>query len=186
MIQDEQSRIEALMADTLDVFEVKLGQQRYMVDDKASSVDALFLPFIQLMIKPQLKSTAMVDTLKAKYSSLVSYAERLENELDLLNIQKATPPPQTAASLAFFIGNEFVIQPAQSTWARLSGQQQSSKPVKKAPTARQPKSEEQLDFERKRVWAIAGGVVAMMAYIIFNGIVQVEIIEEEKEEKVEE
>ena len=170
------------MTDTLEIFEIKLGQQRYMVNDKASSVDALFLPFIQLLIKPQLKSSGAVDILKTKFPSLVNYAERLEQELDLVSIQKATVPPQTVASLASYIGNEFVVQPAQSTWARLTGQQQTTKPTKKSSTARQPKSEEQIDFERKRVWAIAGGVVAMVAYIIINGIVQVEIVEE-KEEK---
>jgi hypothetical protein len=37
------------------------------------------------------------------------------------------------------------------------------------------KSEAQLDFERKRIWSIAGAVTVLVGYIIMNGIVSIEI-----------
>lgn len=48
------------------------------------------------------------------------------------------------------------------------------------------KSQSQLDFERKRIWSIAGGVTFFLAYVIHNGIVSIEFGEEEGEEDFDE
>lgn len=47
------------------------------------------------------------------------------------------------------------------------------------------KSDAQLEFERKRIWSIAGGVTFLLAYVIYNGIVSVEFGDEEDDDDVE-
>jgi hypothetical protein len=43
------------------------------------------------------------------------------------------------------------------------------------------KSEAQLEFERKRIWSIAGAVTLFLGYIIMNGIVSIEIGDDNEE-----
>lgn len=54
----------------------------------------------------------------------------------------------------------------------------NEKPVKK--------SEAELDFQKKRIWSIAGGLTFFLAYVIYNGIVSVEFGDEFDDEDLEE
>lgn len=51
-----------------------------------------------------------------------------------------------------------------------------------ADDSKKKRSEAQLDFERKRIWSIAGGVTFLLAYIIYNGIVSVEVVDDNEYE----
>lgn len=44
------------------------------------------------------------------------------------------------------------------------------------------KSKAQVDFERKRIWSIAGGVTFFLAYVIYNGILSIEINDGDEQE----
>lgn len=44
-------------------------------------------------------------------------------------------------------------------------------------------SEAQRDFAMKRIWAVAGAITVVVAYVIMNGIVRIEIAGEEDEEE---
>jgi hypothetical protein len=49
-----------------------------------------------------------------------------------------------------------------------------------------PKSPEELAFKKKRFWVILGGIAFFIGYIVVNGIISIELVDEEEVEEEEE
>ncbi|KAK9722017.1 hypothetical protein K7432_002989 [Basidiobolus ranarum] len=155
------------------VLSKKLGQQKYFLGDSPTTLDSIVFGQLALHYYPELPNPRLASMLKEEFPNLGEFCERIHNLAFTEPIKKATsndtPSPFSGlfGSPISWLKNNFLI--------KLTG----TKEV-------EPKTPEQVEFERTRFLSIFGAAWFMVAFIVYNGIISIEFVNEEEEEYEEE
>ncbi|KAI9018528.1 outer mitochondrial membrane transport complex protein-domain-containing protein [Phycomyces nitens] len=155
-----------LARDVYGTLDKKLGDQKYMFGEEPSTLDCIVFGYLALHLYPNLAHRRLQHILKEEYPRLAQYCDRFKDEYFVENQTLSSPAPDIPS-----VWSTLVTNPRNFFSVVKDELKTESEPEKKK------KSEEEIDFERKRVWSIAGGVTFLFAYVIFNGIVSVELEE---------
>lgn len=142
---------------------------------RPTSLDAKAFGYLALQLYPEIPNPRFQMILTSQFPRLVAYCDRCKDEF-FANLPDSALPTESSP---------FFTNPISSPkeWFRntfLSG----SKSVSSTTTAEKPKkTQEERDFDLKRIYAVTFGLVAMVAYVIVNGIVVVSTTGDEEEEE---
>ncbi|KAG0748556.1 hypothetical protein G6F57_001991 [Rhizopus arrhizus] len=155
-----------LARETYSILQSQLDDKDYMFGTSPTTLDCIVFGYLALHLYPELPHKRLQYILKNEYPTLAQYCERLNNLL--YPPEQDTPessPSEDVPSLWRTIVNnpkEF-LSSVKSDIVSYMGSEEEKK----------EKSKSQVDFERKRIWSIAGGVTVMLAYVIYNGIISI-------------
>ncbi|ORX62695.1 hypothetical protein DM01DRAFT_1278924 [Hesseltinella vesiculosa] len=152
-----------LARETYRVLDDKLGDQTYMLGEEPSTLDCVVFGYLALHYFPQLPHGRLQHILKGEYPRLASYCDRFQQQYFSSQVQ-SSQPAEDVPSFWKMVWQ----QPLAYLSAVRSTPDTSNKPSPE-------KSPEQIEFEKKRIWSFAGGITFLLAYVIYNGLVSVEI-----------
>ncbi|KAI8081367.1 uncharacterized protein BX664DRAFT_285339 [Halteromyces radiatus] len=161
-----------LARETYHVLNDKLGDKKYMFGDSATTLDCIVFGYLSLHYYPDLAHNRLQHILKEEYPRLARFCDRFQQTYfsDQKDVEISEPSDDIPSLWRTMINNP---RGFLSSIKDDAVQYMSSSDKKKK------RSEAQLDFERKRIWSIAGGVTFLLAYIIYNGIISVEVVDED-------
>ncbi|KAI9284463.1 Tom37 C-terminal domain-containing protein [Umbelopsis sp. AD052] len=155
-----------LARDTYKVLDAKLGEKDYFFGDKPSTLDCLAFGYLSLHMYPMLPHHRLRIILTTEYPRLSLFCDRFKKAY----FTEPLPQSESATEIPT-LWKSFTNSPVEffsSIKSNIIGQSGEEKKEEK-------KSDAQLDFERKRIWSIAGAVTLFLGYIIMNGIVSIEL-----------
>ncbi|KAG0005176.1 hypothetical protein BGZ79_006514 [Entomortierella chlamydospora] len=164
----------------------QLGKQNYFFgDDQPTTLDAKVFGYLALQIYPEIPNPRFRMILTSQYPRLAAYCDRCRDTF-LANVPKALPSTtalQISSLLLPTFSNPF---PSLTSWVRgkESSGNDSEKDDDKESSKSKEKPAEQRDFERKRIAAIGLGVLAMIGYVIINGLISIKIGKDDEEDGV--
>ncbi|KAK3808705.1 MAG: outer mitochondrial membrane transport complex protein-domain-containing protein [Benniella sp.] len=168
LVSAEHTKIYDMARDCYRVLDRKLGDKEFFFGFKPTSLDAKVFGYLALQLYPEIPHPRFQMILSSQFPRLVTYAERCREEF-FANLPDSTPPLEPSPFFtnpfstprewfrSTFLGPRIIS--ASTSYAQ---QQDDEKPSK---------SKEEQDFELKRVYAVAFGVIAMVVYVIANGLV---------------
>ncbi|KAI7871819.1 hypothetical protein BDF14DRAFT_1759248 [Spinellus fusiger] len=139
-----------LARDTYAALESALEQDYFF--GTPTTLDCLVFGYLSLHLYPQLPHNRLSIILRVEFPQLARFCDRFK----ATHFHTPSTVHNTSSTVA---------------WRSLFSMNASP------PTPAKKKSETQLDFERKRVWSIGGGVTFVLAYIIYHGLLQIEFEE---------
>ncbi|KAK5815521.1 outer mitochondrial membrane transport complex protein-domain-containing protein [Linnemannia elongata] len=171
----ENTRIYDLARDCYRVLDRKLGENDFLFGVKPTSLDAKAFGYLALQLYPEIPNPRFQMILTSQFPRLVAYCDRCKDEF-FANLPDSALPTEASP---------FFTNPISSPkeWFKntfLSG----SKSVSSTTTTEKPKkTQEERDFDLKRIYAVTFGLAAMVAYVIINGIVVIGTDEGEEEQE---
>ncbi|KAF9079968.1 metaxin 1 [Mortierella sp. AD031] len=175
----ENTRIYDLARDCYRVLDRKLGENEFLFGLKPTSLDAKAFGYLALQLYPEIPNPRFQMILTSQFPRLVAYCDRCKEEF-FANLPDTTLPTEASP----FFSNPIS---APKEWFKntflSSGSSKSASSTTTTQQEKPKKTQEEKDFDLKRVYAIAFGVVAMVAYVIINGIVVIGSDEGESEEE---
>ncbi|KAF9931421.1 metaxin 1 [Linnemannia zychae] len=168
----ENTRIYDLARDCYRVLDRKLGENDFFFGVKPTSLDAKVFGYLALQLYPEIPNPRFQMILNSQFPRLVAYCDRCKDEF-FANLPDSALPTEASP---------FFTNPISSPkeWFKNTFLSGSSKTPT---TAEKPKkTQEEKDFDLKRIYAVTFGLVAMVAYVIINGIVVIGTDEGEEEE----
>ncbi|RUS33889.1 Tom37 C-terminal domain-containing protein [Jimgerdemannia flammicorona] len=144
---------------------IRLGNKKYFFGDKPTTLDCLVFAHLSLHIYKSTPHHRLHTILVTDYQSLLQHTDRMRKRFF------ATPLTRGEAS-------SNLPSPWAALWRDPVGWFRGVRAEIRGETDQNTKeklhkSEQQIDFERKRVWAVAGAVVVVIAYVFVNGIVRI-------------
>ncbi|KAI8074054.1 Tom37 C-terminal domain-containing protein [Gongronella butleri] len=162
-----------LARETYRVLDDKLGDKSYMFGETASTLDCIVFGHLALHYYPELPHRRLQHILKVEYPRLARYCERFHASYFAEDSQ-LSPAAADVPSLWKMVWQQpLAYLSSIRTTPDTSGK---AKPVK---------SDAQIEFEKKRIWSFAGGFTFLLAYIIYNGLISVEIVDDDGYEQIE-
>ncbi|KAF8985805.1 hypothetical protein BGZ46_001773 [Entomortierella lignicola] len=162
----------------------QLGEQTYFFGtDKPTTLDAKVFGYLALQLYPEIPNPRFRMILTSQYPRLVEYCDRYREEF-LTNVPKALPST-TASQISNLLVPTFT-NPFSSlaSWTRGNESGNTEKSDSHESKKSKEKPAEQRDFERKRMAAVGLGVLAMIGYVIFNGLVSIKLGDDEDEDGI--
>ncbi|KAI8380105.1 Tom37 C-terminal domain-containing protein [Blakeslea trispora] len=166
-----------LARDTYSTLQSQLDNNTYMFGEQPSTLDCIVFGYLALHLYPDLAHRRLQHILQQEYPRLAEYCNRIKDVLfadteeSILESESADDVPSVWKTLTnnptgFFstIKDDVVSYMGNSE-------------------EKKEKSQAQIDFERKRIWSIAGGVTFFLAYIIYNGILSIEIASDDDDDE---
>lgn len=147
----------------------------FFLIDRPTSLDAKAFGYLALQLYPEIPNPRFQMILTSQFPRLVAYCDRCKDEF-FANLPDSALPTEASP---------FFTNPISSPkeWFKntfLSG----SKSVSSTTTTEKPKkTQEERDFDLKRIYAVTFGLAAMVAYVIINGIVVIGTDEGEEEQE---
>ncbi|KAI7899654.1 Tom37 C-terminal domain-containing protein [Cokeromyces recurvatus] len=170
-----------LARETYDILQKQLDNKNYMFNDSPTTLDCIVFGYLALHLYPELAHRRLQHILMNEYPQLVQYCNRIR---DLLftskgNAQESEPAEDVPSLWKTFKNNPvgFLGSIKDDIVSYMGTSDKESK---------KEKSQVQIDFERKRIWSIAGGITFFLAYVIYNGIISVELNDESYDSEEEE
>ncbi|KAI9276523.1 hypothetical protein BY458DRAFT_505211 [Sporodiniella umbellata] len=163
-----------IVRETYGVLQAHLGDKDYMFGSLPTTLDCIVFGYLALHLYPDLPHKRLQYILTNEYPVLAQYCERVKSLL-------YPPGQQTLESSPSEDVPSFWKTVANNPTQFLSSIKTDFVSYMGSEKEKKEKSQAQVDFERKRIWSIAGGVTAMLAYIIYNGIISVESLNEDDE-----
>lgn len=164
-----------LVRETYSTLSAQLDQKNYMFGSEPSTLDCIVFGYLSLHLYPDLAHRRLQHILTQEYPKLVSYCDRMKQLLFESSETEESEPSEDVPSLWKTIINNptgFLGTVKDDVVSYMnSGTAEEGK----------EKSKSQVDFERKRIWSIAGGVTFLLAYVIYNGIVSIDFSDEDGE-----
>ncbi|KAK3808247.1 MAG: outer mitochondrial membrane transport complex protein-domain-containing protein [Linnemannia gamsii] len=175
----ENTRIYDLARDCYRVLDRKLGENDFLFGVKPTSLDAKAFGYMALQLYPEIPNPRFQMILNSQFPRLVAYCDRCKDEF-FANLPDTTFPSGPSP----FFRNP-ISSPKE--WFKNTFLSGSSKTVATSATEgeKPKKTQEEKDFDLKRIYAVTFGLVAMVAYVILNGIVVIgteEGMEEEEQD----
>ncbi|KAJ2959364.1 hypothetical protein NQZ79_g5177 [Umbelopsis isabellina] len=155
----------SLARETYKILDTKLGEKDYFFGEQPSTLDCMVFGYLALHMYPMLPHHRLRVILTTEFPRLALFCDRFKKSF----FDEALPQSESASDVPT-LWKSFTQSPLEffsSIKTNILGNGEEKKEDKK--------SDAQLDFERKRIWTIAGGVTVFLAYIIMNGIISVEI-----------
>lgn len=169
-----------LARQTYNNLQTLLDDKEYMFGNTATTLDCIVFGYLSLHLYPDLAHKRLQHILINEYPQLASYCDRIKTLLFSDQQHIESEPSQDIPSLWKTIVNNptgfFGI--VKDDVVSYMGTSEEDK--------KKEKSKSQIDFERKRIWSIAGGVTFFLAYVIYNGIVSIDIRDGDDQEYEEE
>lgn len=141
-------------------------------------MDAKVFGYLALQLYPEIPHPRFQMILTSQFPRLIAYADRCREEF-FANLPETTLPSEPSP----FFTNPFS---ASREWFRSTFFSprivSTSTSFSQQDDEKHEKTKEERDFDRMRVLAIATGVVAMVVYVIMNGLIVVRIETEDEEE----
>ncbi|KAI8083336.1 outer mitochondrial membrane transport complex protein-domain-containing protein [Gilbertella persicaria] len=161
-----------LARETYHTLQTQLGDKEYMFD-QPSTLDCVLFGYLALHLYPDLAHRRLQHILQNEYPRLAQYCDRMKQLLFADQQAIESEPAEDVPSIwrTFKNNPRGFLGTIKDDIVSYMGTS-SEKPEK---------TQAQIDFERKRIWSIAGGVTFFLAYIIYNGILSIEINNEDDE-----
>ncbi|KAF9427574.1 hypothetical protein BGZ94_004633 [Podila epigama] len=172
LVKAENTKIYDLARDCYRVLDRKLGENEFFFGVRPTSLDAKVFGFLALQLFPEIPNPRFQMILTSQFPRLVAYCNRCREEF-FANLPDTSSPSEDSPFFTSSIAST-------KEWCRSTffGPSTSSSSFTTIPDKPKRTAEER-DFDIKRVYAIAFGVVSMAAYIILNGLV---VIGDEEDE----
>ncbi|KAG5461995.1 MAG: hypothetical protein BJ554DRAFT_5733 [Olpidium bornovanus] len=155
---------------------------------RPTTLDVIAYGFLRLQVHPRLPRPDLSNQLSRRHKNLCDFCERMRERIDMLGARPISPPVVEAwstslslASLARFPGLLVrSLLPSSCVPHAFTFRRQAQAKRKKTPA--------EVGFERQRLISIAGGLAAVVAYVIANGMVRVKFggLDSEEDEEDEE
>lgn len=184
-----------LVRETYGVLQTQLGDKDYMFGSRyidiyifiiqvltlysPTTLDCIVFGYLALHLYPDLPHKRLQYILTNEYPTLKQYCERISS---LLYPPEQQAPESDPSDDVPSLWKTIVNNPKQF----LSSIKSDVVSYMGSEEEKKEKSKSQIEFERKRIWSIAGGVTAMLAYVIYNGIISIDLQDDEDEEYYEE
>ncbi|KAF9945782.1 metaxin 1 [Mortierella alpina] len=163
LINAENTKIYDLTRDCYRVLDRKLGENDFFLGVKPTTLDAKVFGYLALQLYPNIPNPRFQTILTSQFPRLVAFCDRCRDEF-FANLPDSSLPKESSpfwttpfSSPKKWFSSMFIM-PSES-----SSQSSSNEKLKQTP--------EERDFNLKRVYAIAFGVVAMAAHVILNGLI---------------
>ncbi|KAG0166129.1 hypothetical protein DFQ30_007557 [Apophysomyces sp. BC1015] len=162
--------------ETYGILNSKLGEKDYMFGDKATLLDCVAFGHLALHLYPNLAHGRLQHILKHEYPRLAQFCDRFKN-IYFSDEQKTSQPADDVPSLWRTIVNNprTLFNNVKESVVSYMGDSEAEK----------KKSQSQIEFEKKRMWSITGGVMFLLAYVVYNGIISIEFDDDEKYDEEE-
>ncbi|KAG0352424.1 outer mitochondrial membrane transport complex protein-domain-containing protein [Gamsiella multidivaricata] len=175
----DNTKIYDLARDCYRVLDRKLGENEFFFGVKPTSLDAKVFGYLALQLYPEIPNPRFQIILTTQFPRLVAYCDRCREEF-FANLPDSTLPSEPSPFFTNPISapkewfrNMFLTPAATPSTSQHSTTEGDGKPKK---------TKEERDFDLKRIYAVTFGVVAMIAYVIVNGLVVVGNEDDEGEE----
>ncbi|KAI8642469.1 Tom37 C-terminal domain-containing protein [Parasitella parasitica] len=161
-----------LARETYGVLQSQLGDQDYMFGDHASTLDCVVFGYLALHLYPDLSHQRLQHILIHEYPALARYCDRVKQLLFQEETEESKAAQDVPSLWRTFKNNPmgFLGTVKDDVVSYMGGEEKKEK------------SQSQVDFERKRIWSIAGGATFFLAYVIYNGIVSIDLSGEDGDE----
>ncbi|CAO3634536.1 unnamed protein product [Cunninghamella echinulata] len=175
-----------LVRETYHVLNEKLEGQDYFFGDNPTVLDCIVFGFLSLHYYPDLPHNRLQHILKEEYPRLAHYCDRFKETYFANKESSLSQPAEDIPSFwRTMINNPGSILGSikDDVLSYISTNNSDDDDDDDENNAtRVKKTEEQIEFEKKRIWSIAGGVTFLLAYVIFNGLVSVEIVDDDDDD----
>ncbi|KAI9489236.1 outer mitochondrial membrane transport complex protein-domain-containing protein [Zychaea mexicana] len=161
-----------LVREAYGVLDTFLGDKEFMFGDRSTTLDCIVFGQLALHLYPDLAHRRLQHILTTEYPRLARYCDRIK-DMYFVSEQPQSGASEDVPSMWRTLWNNprsFLTTIKDDAMSYMGNQEEEKK----------KKSQAQLDFERKRIWSIVGGVTFLLAYVIYNGIVSVEFGDEEE------
>jgi hypothetical protein len=136
-------------------------------------LDCIIFGYLSLHLYPDLAHKRLQHILTNEYPQLACYCDRIKNTLFAEDQVESTPSEDVPSLWKTFVNNPTgFLGTVKDDVVSYMGNTDDKKTEK---------SKSQIDFERKRIWSIAGGVTFFLAYVIYNGILSIELNDNSEE-----
>ncbi|KAG0305866.1 hypothetical protein BGZ98_003389 [Dissophora globulifera] len=176
----EHTKIYDAARDCYRVLDRRLAKQDFFLGDSPTTLDAKVFGYLALQLYPEIPNPRLQMILTSQFPRLAAYCDRCRDRF-LVSVPSPTPLPSIA--MVSFLPSFTNPLPSLGSWSRnnwLGGRFfKSAPPAKEQGESQQEKDKdsaaakslEQRDFERKRIFAVGLGFLAMVGYVIANGLV---------------
>ncbi|KAI8147239.1 outer mitochondrial membrane transport complex protein-domain-containing protein [Fennellomyces sp. T-0311] len=162
-----------LVRETYGVLDTLLGDKDFMFGESPTTLDCVVFGQLALHLYPNLAHRRLQHILTNEYPRLARFCDRIK-DLYFSSEQQESEVSEDIPSMWRTLWNNpraFVSNIKDDVMAYMGNDEEDKK----------ERSDAQVDFERKRIWSIAGGVTFLLAYVIYNGIVSVEFGDDDEE-----
>lgn len=145
-----------------------------MFGDHATTLDCIVFGYLALHLYPDLSHRRLQNILANEYPALARYCDRMKQLLFEQQAVESEASEDVPSLWKTFKSNPmgFLSTVKDDVVSYMGTATEQDK---------KEKSQAQVDFERKRIWSIAGGVTFFLAYVIYNGIVSIDLTDEDDE-----
>ncbi|KFH68880.1 hypothetical protein MVEG_05684 [Podila verticillata NRRL 6337] len=171
LIKAENTKIYDHTRDCYRVLDRKLGENDFFFGVRPTALDAKVFGYLALQFYPEIPNPRFQMILSSQFPRLVAYCNRCRDEF-FANLPSASAPTNASP----FFSNPFS---SPKEWFRSTFFGPSS--VAQSISEKPKRTAEERDFDIKRVYTIAFGVITMTAYVIVNGLVVIGNEEEDEE-----
>ncbi|CAO0795044.1 unnamed protein product [Mucor circinelloides] len=166
-----------LARETYGILQSQLGEQDYMFGEQATTLDCIVFGYLALHLYPDLSHRRLQHILTNEYPALARYCDRMKQLLFEQELVESEAAENVPSLWRTFRNNPMgFLGTVKDDVVSYMGAETDDK---------KEKSQSQVDFERKRIWSIAGGVTFFLAYVIYNGIVSIDLSGEDDEYEYE-
>ncbi|GJJ78715.1 metaxin [Entomortierella parvispora] len=180
MTDTTDSKVYALARDCYRVLDRKLGDNDFFFGVRPTTLDAKVFGHLALQLYPELPDPHFQKMLQEDFPRLVAYCDRCREEF-FANLPDKTEPTENSpfftnpfSAPKEWFKNTFLTAPASAN-GHVNGSASEQE--------KHQKSKEERDFDLKRIYAVTFGTLAMVTYVIVNGLVVIGNEEEEVEEE---
>ncbi|ORY98873.1 Tom37 C-terminal domain-domain-containing protein [Syncephalastrum racemosum] len=166
-----------LARDTYSTLNQLLGEKSFLFGDRPTTLDAIAFGYLALHLYPDLAHRRLQHILTTEYPRLARYCDRIKETYfaaDLVESQAAEDVPSFWRTLTN--NPKAIFNTVKSDIAAYMGNTNEGQ---------ENRSQAEIEFQRKRIWSIAGGLTFLFAYIIYNGIVSIDFGEDDEEDDFE-
>lgn len=159
----------------------KLGESAFFFGSKPTTLDVIAYGHLSLHIYPTLPRDDLSNQISKRHSNLVGLCERMREQISRSG--KPPRPPldeedeccrwqiRTLPASLWRSVSSFYAAPRSYLWHTFS-RSATPKPSKKNQKEKTPA---EIAFERKRWASVAGGVLAVITYMVANGMIRVDM-----------
>ncbi|KAG0269496.1 Metaxin-3 [Actinomortierella ambigua] len=177
LIDNEKTAIYDNARDCYRALERMLKTQDFFFGDRPCTLDAMAFGYMSLQLFPEIPNPRFAMIITTQYPRLAEFCERMRSEC-FANLPNPSSPSEESPFFhnIFSAGNQWFRNTFFSPKSVMTSAEEAEEEKTKE------KTPEEKDFELKRIYAVTFGVVAMVAYIIVNGLV---VIGDEEEEEAQ-
>ncbi|KAF9558426.1 metaxin 1 [Mortierella alpina] len=181
LVNTAQTQIYDIARDCYRVLNRRLKEQDFLFGEEPTTLDAKVFGYLALQLYPEIPNRRFGMILESQFPRLARYCDRCRERF-LSGVPKPTSAAEatTAAATDALARSGSASNPFVYAGEWLKGMFQSGT-TRGATGGAKEKSPEERDFARKRVLAVGLGVVAMVAYVIGNGLVVIGTEDDEED-----